>query len=77
MDTNFTIVYAAPRKFVTPDIAGKTMTSCLVEHLQTKKIIKVNELSDTLIKIWDRKQERVKYTPIVETTPRFGETSFP
>ena len=77
-DTNFTMVYAAKQMMITPDVTGKTMTSCLVEHLRTKKVIKANELEDTLIDLWDTRQERIRFTPKVETTPRFGKiTEFP
>jgi hypothetical protein len=77
LDSNFTMLYAAPRKWVAPDIPGNTLTYWLVEHLKTKKKIEVFELSKTLSKIWKKKQDRVKYNLVVETTAGKEETKFP
>ena len=77
LDKKFVIVYAAPRGWVTPDVPGKTMTCCLVEHLQTKKFIKVKDLPQTLKIIWDTKQDQVEYYPDVDINPASWDIEFP
>ena len=76
-DTNITRVFASQRGRTVPDKIGNSMTSALVDHLQTKTIIKVKDLDETLNKNWIGRQDRRDYLCIVEKTPMKGETEFP
>ena len=80
-DMNMSVVYSAVQGNIAPDVQGRTMTSCLVELLQKGEKIPVKDLQEELRTIWDRIQmeqsKKVKYTPKVETPPRFPNTLFP
>ena len=76
-DTNMTRIYAAQPLMRTPDIKDNTLTSAIVELMKSEKRVKVKDMQDELIKIWDRKQKDVKHTPDVQFTPRCGDTLFP
>ena len=77
LDSNMTRVYAAQPMMKTPDVTNNTLTAAIVELLKSEKKVKVKDLQDELLQIWDRKQKHVKHTPDVVYTPRRGGTLFP
>ena len=46
-----------PTQRKVPDKIGNYMTSVLVDHLKTKKVIPVNELEDSLNTYWQAGQD--------------------
>ena len=80
-DLNMTVVYAAPPGLVAPDVPGKTLTSCIIKLLETGDKIRIKDLQEKLLAVWNDTQleqsKQVDSFSEVRLPIKFPNTFFP